>query len=231
MARIVFNANLSKYKKDIPSGIVLTIKGKRDIGVIDERKVTYENQHLFNAGILWDNHKHLLKMVDEEKNSNANIGVFISSYPTILVDGKVFISEYLELGKDIGSISYKRDLGGYNPDINPNENIEVITDGLVGVFPKTTRVYLTVGTAPKRLILKNSEGFYFVCDFEDGNWYTLRPGASELEIFDYNSTLKDKNILKELLPFPTLDRHLYDDEINKLINGEFDLKKHTFKYV
>jgi len=231
MARIVLNANISKGKKDIDSGIVLSIKGKRDIGLIDKRPITYKDQHLFNAGIEWDDQKHLLKLVSEEKNSNANIGVFVSSYPTTLVDGKVFISEYLEIGKDIGSIAFKREVGGYDPELNKKEKIDHLFSNVYGIFPKNTTIYLTVGTAKQRLILKNSEGFYFICDFIKGNWYTLRPGASELELYDYANALENKNILRELLPFPTLDRHLFDDEINKVINGEFNLTKHAIKYV
>lgn len=231
MAKIIFNASLSKEIKEYSSGIMYSIKGKRDIGVIDTRKITYKNQHKHNCGIVWDADKHLLELISDEKNSDVNIGVFISAYPTTLVDGQVFISEWIDIGKDIGSICYKRDIGGYDPDVNQEEDIEVLAPGLVGASPKEVSLYLTVGTAQERLILKNQEGFYFVCDFKKEDWFTLKPGSDELELYDYDGNIEAKNIIKEKLPFPALDRKLFDEEINKYINGDFDLKKHAIKYV
>jgi len=231
MAKVIFNAALSKESKKYASGIMLSITGKRDIGVVDRRPITYENQHVHYCGIEWDPDKHLLEMISEEKKSNANIGVFISAYPTVLVDGQVFISEWIDLGKDIGSIAFKRDLGGYNPEINKNEKIEVLGKGLVGASPKNVSLYLTVGTAKEKLILKNKEGFYFVCDFKKNDWFVLKPGSSELELYDYNGNIEVLNLMKKKLPFPALDRKIYDEEINKFLNGNWDLKKHTFKYV
>ena len=231
MAKVIFNAKLSKEIKEVASGIMLSISGKRDIGVVDTRNITYKDQHLHRCGVFWDQDKHLLQMVSEEKQSNANIGVFISSYPTIVVEGKVFISEWLDVGKDIGSIAFKRDIGGYDPNINKSDEIEVLGKNLIGVTPKKVSLYLTVGTAKDRLILKNSQGFYFVCDFKKDNWFTLRPGASELELYDYDGNIEAKDILKEKLPFPALDRKLYDEEIDKYLNGNWDIRKHAIKYV
>ena len=231
MAKVILNANLSKETKNIASGIMLSISGKRDIGVIDVRRITYKNQHVHNCGVVWDDDKHLLELIDEEKKSDANIGIFISSYATTVVDGKVFISEWIDTSKDIGSIAFKRDMGGYNPEINKSEEVDEITKGLVGIDPKPVQLYLTVGTAKEKLILKNSEGFYFVCDFEKNNWFTLKPGSTELELYNYDGNIEANNIIKDKLPFPALDRKLYDEEIDKVLNGNWDVKKHTFKYV
>ena len=231
MAKIIFNAALSKESKEYAAGIMFSIRGKRDIGVIDTRPITYKNQHLHYAGVYWDDDKHLLQLVSEEQNSNANIGVFISSYETVLIDGQVFISEWIDLGKDIGSICYKNDIGGYNPELNKDEDLHIIAPGLVGASPKNVSLYLTVGTAKEKLILKNKEGFYFVCDFNKNNWFVLKPGASELELYDYYGNIEQLDILKSKLPFPALDRKLYDEEINKLLAGEWSVEKHAMKYV
>ena len=231
MARVVFNANLSKEDKNTASGIVLSISGKRDIGVIDLRHITYKNQHYHNCGVIWDQDKHLIQMVSEEKQSNANIGVFISSYPTTLVDGKIFISELIEVSKDIGSISFKRDIGGYNSKINKNEELETLSKNLIGITPKNVSLYITVGTAKEKIILKNSEGFYFVCDFAKNNWFTLKPNSSELELYDYDSNIESNDIMKDKLPFPALDRKIFDEEIDKILNGNWNLNKHAIKYV
>lgn len=231
MAKIIFNAALSKEDKNIASGIMLSITGKRDIGVIDTRHILYKNKSVHRCGVFWDPDKHLLQLVSDEKESNANIGVFISSYPTTVVDGKVFISEWIDVGRDIGSIAYKKEIGGYNPDYNKNEELDILAPGLIGISPKKVSLYITVGTAKEKLILKNSEGFYFVCDFKKDNWFTLKPGATELELYDYENNIEAMDLLKDKLPFPALDRKLFDEEIDKYLNGNWDLKKHALKYV
>ena len=231
MAKVIFNAKLSKESKEYASGIMLSIKGKRDIGVIDLRKITYKDQHVHHCGVFWDEDKHLLELIEEEKQSNANIGVFISAYPTVLVEGRVFISEWIDVGKDIASVCYKRDLGGYSLERKDEEDLDIIDKDLIGIKARNVALYLTVGSASDKLILKNSEGFYFICDFQKEDWFVLPPNASELELYDYDNSLEVKNLFKEKLPFPALDRKLYDEEIDKFLNGEWDLKKHTFKYV
>ena len=231
MAKVIFNAKISKENKELSSGIMYSITGKRDIGVLDTRNIMYKNQCMHNCGVFWDPDKHLLQLTSEEQKSNANIGVFISSYPTTLVEGKIFVSEWLDVGKDIGSISFKKEAGGYDPNKNKNEKIDILGKELFGIEPKKVSLYITVGTAKEKIILKNSQGFYFVCDFIKNNWFTLKPNASELELYDYDNNIESLDIIKDKLPFPALDRKLYDEEINKYLNGNWDIKKHAFKYV
>jgi len=228
MAKIILNAELSKTDKNYPGGIALSVKGRRDIGVLDTRKVTYKNQHVFYAGINWDENKQLLTIVDEIKKSNANIGVFVSTYPINLVKGKLLVNSHIEVGIEVSSVCYKRDIGGYE---DPKEVVEVINDGLKVIKPKNTSLYIAVVTDKDKAIIKNSAGFNFVCDFKKNNWFTLRPGATELELYDYNNDIEKLDILKEKLPFPGLDRKLYDESINLLENRLFDLNKHVLKYV
>ena len=231
MAKIIFNAKISKQDKNLSAGIMYSVSGKRDIGVIDTRKTTYKEQFLHNAGVFWDPDKHLLQLTSEEQKSNANIGVFISAYPTTLIDGKIFVSEWLDVGKDIGSISFKKEIGGYDPEKNKDEKIDILGKNLLGIEPKKVSLYITVGTAKEKLILKNSQGFYFVCDFKKNNWFTLKPNATELELYDYDNNIESIDLFKDKLPFPALDRKLYDEEIDKYINGNWDIKKHAIKYV
>jgi len=228
MAKVIFNAQLSKKEKNIPSGIALTVKGRMDIGVIDNRKVTYENQHLFYVGVKWDDKKRLLMMTEEQMSSNKNIGIFISTYPIELVDGKLFIHEKFNVGVEVSSVCYKRDIGGYEEG---SDEVQPVTKGLVAINPKKVDIYLAVGTAKEKFIVKNKAGFYFVCDFKKNNWFTLRPGSSKIELYDYDGNIAAKDILKEKLPFPGLDRKLYDEAVSELEYGNFDIKKHALKYV
>jgi len=228
MAKIIVNAKISKEDKNYPGGIALSVKGRRDIGVVDIRKTTYKDQHIFYAGINWNENKQLLSITDEIKKSNANIGVFVSTYPIQLVKGKMLVNTHIEVGTEISSVCFKRDIGGYNKE---DEIVEVLEHDLVVINPKKVSLYLAVGTAPDKLIIKNKEGFNFVCDFKKNNWFTLRPGASELEMYDYNNDIEKLDLLKEKLPFPGLDRKLYDESVNLLENGRFDVKSHAIKYV
>ena len=99
MAKIIINAKLSKAYKEYTSGIAFSTKGDRGMGVVDERKVTYKNQSVFFCGIQWNKNKRILSLVDEMKSTSANIGIFISTYENVLVDGKILIHEELDFTK------------------------------------------------------------------------------------------------------------------------------------
>ena len=228
MAKIIMNAKLSKLKKEYPAGIMQSIKGRGDMGVIDKRRVTYKDTHVFYAGIKWDPNKRMLFLTEESSSNDINIGVFVSTYQTELIKGKMLINEQFESAKDISSIAYKFEINGYTKD-SP-DFIEELAPGLIGIDAKNVRLNLVVVTDPKQVILKNSAGVYFVCDFNKNNWFTLKPGASDLELYDYEN-LEINDLVKDKLPFPALDRKMYDEAINLLESGRFDIKKHAIKYV
>jgi len=228
MAKIIVNANLTKISKEYSAGIAFSTKGDRGMGIVDDRKITYDKQSVFYCGIQWNKNKRILSLVDENKNSSANIGIFVSTYENVLVDGKILIQEELDFTNEITSVSFKQEIGGYKEE---SSDVIKIADSLYEVKPKKTRIFLTVGTAKERLVIKNKEGFYFICDFKKNNWFTLAPGSSELEIYDYNNNIEIKDLVKEKLPFPCLDRKMFDGDYSSISLEEFDVEKHAIKYV
>jgi len=227
MAKIVLNASLSKYDKKMPSGIAGSVQGERNMGVLDMRETTYTDQHLFYAGLTYDKDKKILRIIDNNGDSNANLGVFISTYPIELVEGRMIINEYMEASYEISSICFKRDNDGYKKEEKEN----LIFKGLYEIKPKKVAFYVAVVTGKERTIIKNSQGFMFVCDFNKSNWFTLKPNSSKLDLYNYNGDIEIKDLMRDKLPFPGLDRKLFDEEVSKLEEGNLDVVKHALKNV
>jgi len=228
MAKIIINAKITKISKEYSAGIAFSTKGDRGMGIVDDRRVTYKDQTIFYSGIQWNKNKRILSLVEESKNSSTNIGIFVSTYENVLVDGKMLIHEELDFTNEVTSVSFKQEIGGYKED---SPDVVKISDTLYEVKPKQTKMFLTVGTAKEKLVIKNREGFYFVCDFKKNNWFTLKPGSSKIEIYDYDNNIGINDLLKEKLPFPCLDRKIFDGDYSSISLENLDIKKHAIRYV
>ena len=220
MANIVLNAAVSKMYKNKASGIASALRGKSIIGFMDVRPVKYSNKTKHIAGLKYDKNERTFFLTSPKKADSVNIGVFISTYDLELIHGKIMAKEELRDVYELPSVSAKFERGGYADDIadSKSETVEV--------FPKKVNLKIIIATATDKLVLRNSKGFLFTCDFKDGRWYTLRPGTKKATIYNMKTDdLVSASIFKGSLPFPALDRKIFDNK-SMLEFEDFDLDKH-----
>jgi len=221
MANIVINAGVSKIYKNKASGIASALKGKSIIGFMDVRPVKYKNKTKHIAGLRYDKNERTFFLTSPKRADAVNIGVFISTYDLELVHGKIMAKEELRDVYELPSVSAKFERGGYDKEMEaaPGERT-------VNVQPKKVNLKIIVATATDRLILRNSKGFIFTCDFKDGKWYTLRPGTKKATIYNMKTDdLESASVFRDSLPFPALDRKLFDNS-SMLEFEDFDMDKH-----
>jgi len=224
MANIVINASLSKYYKDKASGIATALRGKSIIGFMDVRNVEYKDKSKHIAGLRYDKNARMFFLTSPKKADNINIGVFISTYEISVKRGKILAKEDLTDVYELPSVGAKLERGGYAKE-------QAKAKGIAEVFPKKTRLFIYVLSSKDKIVINNSEGFVFTCDFKVGKWYTMRPGTKTSTI--YNMRIQDQeaaNIFKSALPFPALDRNLYK-KTSDLEQQTFDLNKHVLAEV
>lgn len=220
MANIVINAAVSKIYKDKASGIASALRGKSIIGFMDVRPVKYTNKTKHIAGLKYDKNERTFFLTSPKRADAVNIGVFISTYDLEIVHGKIMAKEELRDVYELPSVSAKFERGGYAEDVKGSKY------GTAQVFPKKVNLKIIVATASDKLVLRNEKGFMFTCDFKDGRWYTLRPGTKKATIYNMNTDdLESANIFKDSLPFPALDRNIFDNK-SMLEFEDFDLDKH-----
>jgi len=220
MANIVLNAAVSKMYKNKASGIASALRGKSIIGFMDVRPVKYSNKTKHIAGLKYDKNERTFFLTSPKKADSVNIGVFISTYDLELIHGKIMAKEELRDVYELPSVSAKFERGGYADDIAGSKS------GTAEVFPKKVNLKIIIATATDKLVLRNSKGFLFTCDFKDGRWYTLRPGTKKATIYNMKTDdLVSASIFKGSLPFPALDRKIFDNK-SMLEFEDFDLDKH-----
>jgi len=220
MANIVINAAVSKVYKDKASGIASALRGKSVIGFMDVRPVKYTNKTKHIAGLKYDKNARTFFLTSPKKADAVNIGVFISTYDVELVSGKILAKEELRDVYELPSVSAKFERGGYDKEIAKSKT------GIAEVFPKKVNLKIVVGTASDKLVLRNSKGFIFTCDFLNGKWYTLRPGTKKATIYNMKTDdFESANVFRASLPFPALDRKIFDNK-SMLEFENFDLDKH-----
>ena len=222
MANIVINAELTKVYKDRVSGITAALRGKSIIGLMDVRPVKYKNKSRHIAGLKYDEGKRTFFLTTPKKADDVNIGIFVSTYDVEVVHGKILAKEELTDVYELPSVSAKYERGGYDVD----------EGDIKEVFPRKVDVRILVMTSPDTIVVKNSEGFVYTCDFKLGKWFVLRPGTSLPHI--YNMKDSDKmanNLLKVSLPFPALDRNIFDNKSAIEYGKEIDVEKHIMDNV
>ncbi len=225
MANIVINAAVSKHYKDKASGIASALRGKSIIGFMDVRPVKYKDKTKHIAGLRYDKNERTFFLTSPKKSDAVNIGVFISTYDVDLVQGKIMAKEELRDVYELPSVSAKFERGGYK------EQLRDAKGETAEVFPKKVSLKIIVATATDKLILRNSEGFLFTCDFKEGKWYTLRPGTKQATIYNMKSDdLAGASVFKASLPFPALDRKIFENK-SMLEFENFDLEKHIIENV
>ena len=225
MANIVINAAVSKIYKDKASGIASALRGKSIIGFMDVRPVKYKNKTKHIAGLKYDKNARTFFLTSPKKSDAVNIGIFISTYDLEIVHGKVMAKEELSDVYELPSVSAKFDMGGYADDIKKSK------DSSANIFPKKVNLKIIIATATDKLILRNSKGFLFTCDFKYGRWYTLRPGTKQSTIYNMREDdLLSASVFRDSLPFPALDRKIFDNS-SMLEFENFDLDKHIINNV
>jgi len=224
MANIVINAAVSKVHKDKASGIATAIRDKNIVGFMDLRNVIYENQTRHIAGLKYDKNERMFYMVSPKKADDVNIGIFISTYDIELVHGKIMAKEELSDVYELPSVAEKMSRGGYK------KSLDTTIQKRAEVFPKKVNLKILIATAKDKLVIRNKAGFLFTCDFKTGKWHTLRPGSKLQTIFMMESDdLNIQSIFKHSLPFPALDRGMFDKESNA--SETFDMTKHILDNV
>ncbi len=227
MANIVINAAVSKMYKNKASGIATAIREKSVIGFMDVRNIEYHNKTRHIAGLKYDPAEKTFFLVSPKDGDNINIGIFISTYPVEIAKGstgdigKILQAIELDDVYELPSVSAKFEMNGY-----PSAKKE-----MVEVFPKKVSLRIVVVSGKKKVSLRNSKGFVFTCDFDSGKWYVLRPGTKKSEIFRMDKDdLTAHAIFRHDLPFPALDRKLFDKP-GVIDYDTFDLKKHVLDNV
>jgi len=220
MANIVLNAAVSKFYKDKASGIASALRGKSIIGFMDVRPVKYKNKTKHIAGLKYDKNERTFFLTSPKKSDSVNIGVFISTYDLEIVHGKVMAKEEMRDVYELPSVAAKFERGGYDDDIKESGGRDA------EVFPRKVSLKIIIATASDKLILRNSKGFIFTCDFKDGRWYTLRPGTKKATIYNMRTDdLLSSQVFKDSLPFPALDRKIYENK-SMLEFEDFDIDEH-----
>jgi len=223
MANIVINAGLTKIKKEAASGVAVALRGSTSVGFMDLRRIKYKNKTKHIAGLKYDRAKKMFFLTSPKKADDVNIGVFISTYDTEIVEGKVLGKEEITNIYEITSVGEKLHRGGYDEILeDAKERKEIYPE----VFPKKVSLKILITSGKKKTIVKNSKGFMFTCDFETGKWYVTRPGSKVAELYKMSEfDLEVASLFKEQLPFPALDRKIYDSD-SIIDYGKFDLTKH-----
>jgi hypothetical protein len=228
MANIVINADVSKLFKNEASGIASGIRGKNMVGLIDVRPIRYKNKSRHIAGLKYDESKRVFYMTTPEKGDGVNLGIFITTYDIELVEGKILAREVIDDIYEVSSVAEKYTVGGYDDVLERAKKKKEVNPE---IFPRKVDLQIIVATAPKKISLRNSKGFIFTCDFASGKWYVLRPGTKKAVIYKMNEMdFNAANVFREQLPFPALDRKIYDNK-TLLESGEFSLKKHILTNV
>ena len=223
MANIVINAAVSKIYKDKASGVTTALRGKSIIGLMDVRPVVYKDKTRHVAGLKYDQGQRTFFLTTPTKADSVNIGVFISTYDVEVLQGKMLAKEELKDVYELPSVSAKFERGGYK---------DAQGGKLVEVFPKKVNLNILILTGKESITLRNSKGFILTCDFKNGKWMTLRPGTTLPMIYNMSETDKDlENLLKVDLPFPALDRNIYDNMKEMEERGDIDIEKHILENV
>lgn len=221
MANIVLNARVSKMYKDKASGIASALRGKNVIGFMDVRPVMYKNKSKHIAGLKYDKSERTFFLTSPKKADAVNIGIFITTYDMEVVSGKIMAMEELSDVYELPSVSAKLEQGGYDKAFAENKKSETLK-----IHPKKVNMKIYVATASDKLILRNSEGFMFTCNFKDGRWYVLRPGTTQHAIYNMKTDdLAMATMFKDSLPFPALDRKMFSNK-SAIEFDDFDLEKH-----
>jgi hypothetical protein len=219
MANIVLNAAVSKFYKEKASGIASALRGKSIIGFMDVRPVKYTKKTKHIAGLKYDKNERTFFLTSPKKADAVNIGVFISTYDMEIVHGKIMAKEELRDVYELPSVAAKFESGGYDDELDKTKRD-------TEVFPKKVSLKIIIATSSDKLILRNSEGFIFTCDFKDGRWYTLRPGTKKATIYNMQTDdLISATVFKDSLPFPALDRKIYENK-SMVEFEDFDIDKH-----
>ena len=220
MANVVINAAVSKIYKDKASGIASALRGKNVIGFMDVRPVKYKNKTKHIAGLKYDKNERTFFLTSPKKADAVNIGIFITTYDMEMVEGKIMAKEELTDVYELPSVSAKLEQGGYDSIIAQSKN------STTKINPKKVNMKIIIATATDKLVLKNSKGFLFLCDFNEGRWYTLRPGTKKAIIYNMKKDdLAMSSMFKDSLPFPALDRKMFDRK-STIEYDNFDLEKH-----
>ena len=227
MANIVMNAAVSKIYEDKASGIATAIKEKSVIGFMDVRNITYQNKTRHIAGLKYDKREKTFFLTTPNHGDKTNLGIFISTYPVTIehgVDsdrGKILQEVVLRDVYELPSVSAKFEIDGY----------EGAKNKMMEIFPKKVDFRILIVSGKKKVTLRNSKGILFTCDFDSGKWYVLRPGTSKSEIFRMDKhDMNISSIFRHDLPFPALDRKLFDKP-GMIDFDTFDLKKHIIENV
>jgi len=225
MANIVINAALSKVYADKAAGVASALRGKNIIGIMDVRPVKYTDKTRHIAGFKYDKNKRMFFLTSPKKADDVNIGIFVSTYDVEVVEGRVLAKEELTEVYELPSVAFKYEIGGYK------DEIEKAGKSLAEIHPKKVDLKILVITAPSRAVVRNEKGFTFVCDFKSGRWYTMRPGTTKMEAYSLrDDELLNKAVFKKELPFPALDRKLYDDS-SVFEYDKFNIEKHVLSNV
>ena len=114
MANIVINAEVSKIYKNESSGIASGIRGKSLVGLMDVRPIRYKNKSKHIAGLKYDESKRMFYMTTPEKGDGVNIGIFVTTYDTELIEGKILAREVISDIFEVSSVAEKFHIGGYD---------------------------------------------------------------------------------------------------------------------
>lgn len=215
MANVVINAELVKRYTDKVSGIASSVSGTEIVGVLDTRPITYDETSRHICGVKYDKNKKTIYMTDTDMGDSKNIGIFVTTYDLEVVQGRALIREEISNSYELSSVAAKLEGGGY---AEYKDEIEIPA--------KKVNLRIVVVTDPSRVVLRNSKGVLFVCDFKAGKWFTMAPGKSESEL--YRMTGRDLSVtslFKFSFPVPGLDRNLYDN-IQAMESGKLDKQKH-----
>lgn len=220
MANVVINAGLNKRYKNKSSGIASAVSGNKIIGLIDTRNIIYEDKSRHICGVKYDANKQTIYMTDTDKSDSKNIGIFVTTYDLEVVIGQVIIRESIGNSYELSGIASKHEIGGYDHYKDFDE-----------VSCAKVSLKIIVATAKDKLVLRNSKGVLFVCDFKSGKWYTMAPGQTEGSL--YKMTGRDLSIaslFKFSFPVPSLDRALYEN-VSAMETGKLDQRKHILENV
>jgi hypothetical protein len=204
------------------SGITAALRGKSIIGLMDVRPIKYKNKSSHIAGLKYDEGQKTFFLTTPTKADSVNIGIFVSTYDIEVIHGKILAKEELTDVYELPSVSAKYERGGY--DVEKGDIKEV--------FPKKVDVRILVLTSPDTIVIRNSKGFVYTCDFKVGKWFVMRPGTTLPSI--YNMKDSDKianNLLKVSLPFPALDRNIFNNKSSLEYGKEIDVEKHILDNV
>ncbi len=215
MANVVVNADLVKRYSDKLSGIASSVNGVDIVGVVDTRPITYEGQSRHICGVKYDKNKKTIYLTNSDMGDSKNIGIFVTTYDLEVIQGKALVREELSNSYDLSSIAAKHENGGYSQYQEAEE-----------VPARKVNLKIVVVTDPSRVVLRNSKGVLFVCDFKVGQWFTMAPGKTESEL--YRMTGRDLSVaslFKFDFSVPGLDRGLYEN-VEALETGILDIGKH-----